>query len=690
MGYRTWQPLVLLQSGFFYWESRRETTQIKEAILMNQNAINVLEFDKIIAEIKTFAMTETARNLIEQLQPSVNYVQVKNWMDETTEARSMLEANSSVPLPAMENIPEIMAKLGRGVVLIPGELESCRKLLEGVKRMGKYMEALGSVAPRLASYAHSMFPLDDLYEQIDGAIVNQTVADRASSELYRVRKRMLIVEDRIRQKLNDILRSDSYAAMLQDPVIQERSGRLVVPVQRQFRKKFPGTVVDTSSTGSTVFMEPAAVTRLQDEFAQLKAEEEVEVYRILTHLTEQVESHRQELAINVETITHYDFVFAKAKYSRSQDMRPVQLNTSGICIIKQGRHPLLGTGAVPLDFHIGGSNRALVITGPNTGGKTVTLKTVGLLTMMAQAGLHVPVEEGSEIAIFTDILADIGDGQSMEQSLSTFSAHVRNILTMLSCADSGSLILLDELGAGTDPAEGRGFAIAVLEEIFARGATIVATTHFGEIKEFAQHREGFVNGCMEFDPDSLQPLYRLKIGTWGDSHAFLIALKLGMDPALIAHAYEISYGKPMAFQWESGIQSEKLIDEAAIQAHREKERAREEAEKIQARLERQSKYEKKNLKVGDRVYISTMQRTGVVCEEENAKGDLVVLVVGKKFRINNKRLSLHIDREDLYPEDYDLDVVLETKENRKKRKTMGKHHIEGLVIESRDDVIEPK
>lgn len=654
---------------------------------MNQTTLQLLEFHKILAEIKNFALTETARQLLDQLKPSVNDRQIQNWMDETTEARAMLEANSSVPLPTMENMPEIMAKLGKGFVLAPQELECCGRLLEGVRRMVKYMEALQTVAPRLASYAHSMYALDDLYEEITDAIVNQEVADRASSELSRIRKRMAVVEERIRQKLHDILRSDAYAHMLQDAVIQERNGRMVVPVQRQYHKKFSGTVVDTSATGSTVFMEPAAVTRLQDEYNQLKYEEEAEVYRILTYLTQIVESCARELLINIETIAHYDFVFAKAKYSRSLDMRPVQLNTSGVCVIKQGRHPLLGTSAVPLDFHIGSGKRALVITGPNTGGKTVTLKTIGLLTMMAQAGLHVPADEGSEIAIFTDILADIGDGQSMEQSLSTFSAHVRNILTMLTCADSRTLVLLDELGAGTDPAEGRGFAIAVLEELFARGATIVATTHFGEIKEFAQRTEGFVNGCMEFDPDSLQPLYRLKIGTWGDSHAFLIALKLGMDPALINRAYEISYGKQMNV---SQVFGDKLRDDTVIQEHQEKIRAREEAEKHQARLERQRKYERKQLKVGDRVYISTMRRTGVVCEEENEKGDLVVLVLGKKFRINHKRLSLHIDREDLYPEDYDLDIVLETKENRKKRKTMRKHHIEGLVIESQDDIIDPR
>ncbi|HQA07279.1 MAG TPA: DNA mismatch repair protein MutS [Syntrophomonadaceae bacterium] len=655
---------------------------------MNQTTLQLLEFPKILEEIKTFALTETARQLLDQLKPSVNERQIQNWMDETTEARTMLGVNSSVPLPIMENIPEIMAKLGKGFVLAPQELESCGKLLEGVKRMVKYMEAMQTVAPRLASYAHSMFALDDLYDEITGAIVNQEVADRASSELYRIRRRMAVVEERIRQKLHDILRSDTYAHMLQDAIIQERNGRMVVPIQRQYRKKFSGTVVDTSSTGSTVFMEPAAVTRLQDEYSQLKSEEEAEVYRILTYLTGRVESYARELLINVETITHYDFVFAKAKYSQSLDMRPVQLNTSGVCDIKQGRHPLLGAKAVPLDFQIGQSHRALVITGPNTGGKTVTLKTVGLLTMMAQAGLHVPAEEGSEIAIFTDIIADIGDGQSMEQSLSTFSAHVRNILTMLTCADSRTLVLLDELGAGTDPAEGRGFAIAVLEQLFARGATIVATTHFGEIKEFARRTEGFVNGCMEFDPDSLQPLYKLKIGTWGDSHAFLIALKLGMDPALIDRAYEISYGKQMDF---SLVSTEKLRDDTVIQEHQERVHAREEAEKNQARLERQRKYEKKELKVGDRVYISTMGRTGVVCEEENAKGDLVVLVLGKKYRINHKRLTLHIDREDLYPENYDLDIVLETKENRKKRKIMRKRHVEGVVIESRDDdILDPQ
>lgn len=657
---------------------------------MNQSTLQVLEYNKILDQIKTYALTEAARIRLEQLQPSVFIDQVQRWMNETTEAQTMLEVNASVPIPMMEKIPEVMAKLGKGFVLTPGELDGCKNLLEGVKRLRRYMETMETTAPQLASYSCSMFGLEDLLEEIDAAIVNQQVADRASADLNRIRKRMLIVEDRVRQKLQEVLRSPAYASMLQDAVIQERNGRLVVPIRRQYRKSFAGTVVDTSSTGSTVFIEPAAVARLQDEYNQLKAEEESEVYRILTYLTVLVEAHARELSINVETIAHYDFVFAKAKYSRAFDMRPVQLNTDGICVINQGRHPLLGSKAVPLDFFIGKPDRALVITGPNTGGKTVALKTVGLITLMAQSGLHVPVDPDSQIAIFTDILVDVGDGQSMEQSLSTFSAHVRNILTMLSCADERTLVLLDELGAGTDPAEGRGFAIAVLEEIFARGATIVATTHFGEIKEFAAQTDGFVNGCMEFDPDSLQPLYRLKIGTWGDSHAFLICLRLGMDPDLIARAHEISYGEQFTSRPDFLIPAEKLADEQTIKEHQEKTQAVGESEKDKARLERHSRYTKKNLKLGDRVYISTMQRTGVVCEEQDAKGDLVVLVMGKKLRINNKRLSLHIDREDLYPEDYDLDIVLKTKEERKKKKLMGKRHVEGLVIESHDDVIDPR
>ncbi|MGE5397721.1 MAG: endonuclease MutS2 [Chitinophagales bacterium] len=652
---------------------------------MNIASMQALEFDKVLERVSEYAMTEGARLRINNLTPSADLDQIRSWMNETTEARAMLDQNSSVPIPAMENLPDLLTRLNKGMVLTPGDLDSCRQLLESVKRIQKYMDSMQFVGPQVASYALSMYELADLREEITKSIINNQVDDRASAELARIRKRIIIAEDRIKQKLNDVLKSSAYAAMLQDVVALERMGRHVVPVRRQFSKTFPGHIIDYSSTGATVFMEPSAIAKFHDELNRLQAEEEAEVFRILTYLTGLVEESARELSINVEAITHYDFIFAKAKYSRELNMRSVELNTRGKTVIVDGRHPLLGSGAVPLNFHIGVDYRALIITGPNTGGKTVALKSIGLITMMCQAGMHAPVGEESEIAIFSDILVDIGDGQSIEQSLSTFSAHVRNIITIVNCSDPSTLVIMDELGAGTDPGEGRGFAIAVLEEIYARGATIVSTTHLGEIKEFASRAEGFRNGRMEFDLDNLQPLYQLRIGSPGDSHAFLIALRLGMEPRLIERAHEITYGEKTVYSPVS-LGTAEVTDRAAIQTHQEESRSFDERETNKARRERSQKYVKEDFKRGDRVYISTMGRTGIVCEEENSKGDLVVMVMKKKYRINKQRLSLHLSCEELYPEDYDLDVVLESKENRKKRKIMSKHHIEGLVIEVKDDI----
>jgi len=648
---------------------------------LNQYTINNLEFNKVIEEIKKYALTEQARQKIAALQPCQDIDIINIWMTETTEAAAILAVNSSVPLVSMEGIQACITKAEKEMVLTPQELSSIQNLLEGVKRIRKYMDSMQSIGPRIAAYAWSMYELKELGEEIERCIVNDRVDDRATSELARIRKRILIVEDRIKQKLNEILRSPAYKGMLQDSIVSSRGGRYVVPVRRQDMKKFPGQILDMSSTGSTVFMEPAVITKLQAELILLQMEESNEVYRILADLSGQVAEHRQELSINMEAMVHYDFLFAKAKYSCSMDMKTVSLNRSNQIKICQGRHPLLGQMAVPLDFSIGQGYRALVITGPNTGGKTVALKTVGLLTLMVQSGLHVPVAEGSEFAIFSDILADIGDGQSIEQSLSTFSSHVKNIQTIIKTCGSSTLVIMDELGAGTDPTEGRGFAIAVLEEIFNRGTTIVATTHFGEIKEYALNTPGFENGCMAFDIGSLRPLYQLHIGNWGDSNAFLIALRLGMDRQIIERAHEITYGERISYEGDYDQYVDSIVDQREIQTQLEDKRRMEERHKEKEKRERSESYVKKNLKQGDRVYISTMQRTGIVCEEQNGRGDLVVLVMDKKYVINNKRLTLHIDREDLYPENYDMDILFETKENRKKRKIMSKHHVEGLVIE---------
>jgi len=648
--------------------------------------MSIMEYPKIIEEIKTYALGEHARRRLDELKPSTDIDMIRSWIDETSEAVAMLNTNSSVPLVSMEGMQTAVTKAGKGVPLTPAELTVCQNLLEAGRRVRRYMESMQFVAPRVSAYAYSMYELPDLYEEIGRCITNNRVDDRASSELSHIRRRMAVVDDRIKQKLSDILRSGTFAGMLQDAIVSNRGGRYVVPVKRQFAKSFPGQVLDMSATGSTVFIEPAAVHQLQSEMDLLQMEESNEVYKILSNLTVMVDNYHGELSINMETMAHYDFVFAKAKYSRSQDMQAVTLNRSGHMVINQGRHPLLGEQAVPLDFKLGEDYRALIITGPNTGGKTVTLKTVGLLAMMTQSGLHVPVGAGSVIAVFSDILADIGDGQSIEQSLSTFSSHVKNILTIVACSDPNTLVLMDELGAGTDPAEGRGFAIAVLEEVFDRGASLVATTHFGEIKEFALQTPGFENGSMAFDIETLSPLYELRIGDWGDSNAFLIALRLGMDHRILERAHELTYGEKKSYLEEGRKPAHKsLLQQEDVDHHGQVQRSETERDQARARHEREQRYVKKDFKRGDAVYISTMQRHGIVCEEENSQGNLTVLVMGKKYVLNHKRLTPYVDRKDLYPEDYDLDIVFESKENRKKRKAMSKHYVEGLIIEKGPD-----
>lgn len=648
---------------------------------MNENAVKTLEYDKIKECLSIYALSAGAKKIVERLQPSANIRVIEEWIAETTEAAGILDINSSIPLTVMEDLEEILAKVIKGAILSPFELGAVKDLLIGVRRMQKFMNSMEYTAPRVSTYALSMFECRELAEEIDRCIKNSQVDDRASSELSRIRKKMQITEAKIKQKLNSILSGSSTAPMLQEPLISTRGGRYVVPVKKEYKRSFPGSVLDTSSSGATLFMEPAAVNRLQNEYNLLQNDEEREVFRILTSLSESVALHSRELGINKEVMEHYDFVFAKARYSRAIRCIPPLMNTRNSIQLKGGRHPLLGDEAVPLDVELGVAYRALIVTGPNTGGKTVALKTVGLLTLMAQSGLHIPAEAGTELAVFADVRTDIGDSQSIEQSLSTFSGHVKNIASIIDCADPYTLVLMDELGAGTDPGEGMGFAIAVLEEIFSRGASIIATTHISEIKEFANATPGFENGSMAFNLASLKPLYRLVIGQAGESHAFLIALRLGVDPCIISRAYEITYKEKKDYSKENVLPNDIYPESKALPKHRQSIEELQNQQEREERMARQPHTPVAPFVKGDRVYVSTMKRTGIVCEPVNARGEVVVMVMKKKYRINHKRLSLHIEAKDLYPEEYDLDIVLETKENRKKRKLMRKRHIEGNIVE---------
>ncbi|MBL4937286.1 endonuclease MutS2 [Clostridium sp. YIM B02515] len=648
---------------------------------MNKNTINILEYNKIKESIKNYALSEIAKDMVDKLEPSIDINIIEKNLKETTEARNIVDRSSSVPLHGLTGIKNIKDKLGKGGNLTPEEFETVCGLLMDGKRLKRFMADKVDTAPNVGTYALSISELSEVVEEIARCIYKGRVDDRASSELSRLRKKIAILEDRVKNKLESFLKNPKYKDYIQDSLVSMRNGRYVIPIKNQYKNNVEGSVHDMSSRGSTVFVEPAEVKKAQDELNMLRIEEEKEVYRILSSLTAMLEDRERELSINIETMSYYDFLFAKAKYSKSIDGRAVKLNNRKFILIKNGRHPLIGKDAIPLNFTIGDAYKSLVITGPNTGGKTVVLKTVGLLTMMVQSGLHVPVDEGSEFAVFADILADIGDGQSIEQSLSTFSSHIKNIISIINSSDEHTLVIIDEVGSGTDPGEGMGIAAAVLEEIHKRRATMLATTHYSEIKDFAKNTPGFINGCMEFDINTLKPLYKLSIGKAGESNALFIALRLGMDKALIERAHKITYKETKEYtEYKPEVIEYAKASDEIVKQHKEVVEKFKASDKAKQVLENKKLNSKFNL--GDCVYISSINRTGIVCELENNKGEIGVMVMKNKFKINHKRLSLFIEGQELYPEDYDFDIVFESKENRKKNKLMNKKHVEGIQIET--------
>jgi len=492
------------------------------------------------------------------------------------------------------------------------------------------------------------------------------VDDYASKELLKIRKQIFTQEDRLKEKVQQMVRSNKYKSYLQENIISQRNGRYVLSVKKEYRAKIKGTILDSSASGSTIFIEPEEIGLFQEQLDWLKADEEAEMERILLYLTGLVEASEKEIRLAVETMVHYDFLFAKAKYCRSIDGKKVAVNDSHHIDLREAKHPLLGEKAVPLTIKLGGKENALVITGPNTGGKTVTIKTIGLLTLMAQSGLFLPVSEGSEIAVYQNILVDIGDGQSISENLSTFSSRIVNIIEILQTTNDRSLVLLDELGSGTDPGEGMGLATAILEQLYAKGATLLATTHYSEIKEFADSHDGFLNGSMEFDIETLEPTYRLIIGRGGESQAFAIALKLGVHPKLIERAHQITYKEEKDYSLQGEITGE-MEKQVIINKHQKRVK--------------QVKKEIKTFSMGDNVSISPGNEYGVVFKGPDNNGNYIVQVKGEKRSVHVKRLKLKIAASELYPEGYDFDIVFKSKEYRKTNKLLSKGHNPDLSLD---------
>lgn len=556
---------------------------------MDEKTLRILEFDKIVKKLADLAASSLGREIAEGLLPESNIKKVELLLKETSDGVSFILRKGSPPMGGVHDIRAILKRVDLGSVLSPGELLKVADVLSASRSLKAYGSDNvvidgGNVVNDLINCLEINKRIE---EKIKLAIVNEEeLADNASPALNDIRRKIKDAQNSIKDKLNEIIRSSRYQKFMQEAIVTMRGDRYVIPVKQEYRSEIPGLIHDASSSGATVFIEPMAVVEANNNIRQLKIKEQAEIERILYELTADVSSILTGLKANMSTLARLDFIFAKAKLSIYYKCVCPRLNNDRRIRIKKGRHPLLDQKTVvPIDLWIGDKFKTLVITGPNTGGKTVTLKTAGLFTLMAQAGLHIPANEGTEVCVFDRVFADIGDEQSIEQSLSTFSSHMKNIVNILKNANDSSLVLFDELGAGTDPTEGAALAMAILECLHQMGCITIATTHYSELKVYAISTMGVENACCEFDVETLKPTYKLLIGVPGKSNAFAISKRLGLTDDIIERAKEFLTQEDIKFE-------DLLMNIEKNRSESEKERIiaqnyRIEVEKLKKELEEQ-------------------------------------------------------------------------------------------------------
>ena len=503
-----------------------------------EKSIRTLELPAVLEMLSARAVSEAAREKSRHIMPATDRQEVLRLLDETDAARERLGLYGSPSFSGVKDVSEPLARADRGGMLNTRELLNIAGLLTAARRVYEYDAERKGEATAIDRFFSALHTNKYLEDRIHGAILDEeTIADTASAELLDIRRKMRIAASKGRQILQKIISSPSYAKVLQEALITQRDGRFVVPVKAECKGSLPGLVHDISSSGATLFVEPMGVVQANNELKELEAREEKEIERILRELSAQCADAMEYILLDYDMLVHLDMIFARAQLSYTMNASRPEVVRKGAISLKRARHPLLDQAkAVPVTVELGGDYDTLVITGPNTGGKTVTLKTLGLLCLMAQCGLHIPADSGSTVRVFDRILADVGDEQSIEQSLSTFSAHMSNTVEILRQADDDSLILFDELGAGTDPVEGAALAIAIIQHARSKGALIAATTHYAELKTFAMTTAGVENASCEFDVQTLRPTYRLLVGIPGKSNAFAISRRLGLDESVIADA----------------------------------------------------------------------------------------------------------------------------------------------------------
>lgn len=625
----------------------------------------MLEFDKIKEIWMELVCTEQAREQIRNVTYSLDETELRLRLQDTTEARLLIEACGTPPLASIDEAKEIVRMAEKESCLTPYQLERIEKTLVAVRRLMDYLNRGKQQEISLAFYAENLNALDDLREEIGRQIRGGEVDDYASKELLSVRRAIAAIREKMKQRAEQILRT--HKDCMTEGFCTLRNGRLCVPVKKEYRWKIPGNAVDKSATGNTVFVEPTGVANLFEELQTQLAAEENEVRRILYTLTAMVADGAEAIAEDIQIIEKLDFIFSKGKLSIDMDAAAPKINLDRTISLADARHPLMAKEiSVPLRFSLGKKEDGIVITGPNTGGKTVAMKTVALLCLMAQCGLHVTCKE-ADICMNSGFLCDIGDGQNITENLSTFSAHMKNVLRIVESVDRESLVILDELGSGTDPTEGMGIAVSVLEELRKSGCLFLVTTHYPEVKDYAENAERVTNARMEFDRETLKPTYRMVIGEAGESCAFYIAQKLGMPDRMLKTAVRAAYGEEAlrSFRWE---QEEPALSRKAASRIKRAARAANSAGLAE-------KY-----RIGDSVTVLPDKKIGIVCEPVNEKGVLRVQLAGRKIWINHKRVKLHVAAAELYPEDYDFSILFDTVENRKIRHDMERKYTEAQIV----------
>lgn len=641
---------------------------------MNDKTLNKLEFHKIKELVKAFAMTEDGKVQIDKLMPKTHLKAAQVLQDETADALMMSVKKGRLPLSGMKPVKPILKRTEIGAILSGGELLVVRDALRLTRKCKNYyIDAIsnGESYPHIEDYFEGLMPFNELEREITRCIVSpEEIADDATVTLSHIRKSKLAIGGRIKESLQQIIRSSAYQDMIQDPVVTMRQDRYCIPVKIEYKSQFKGIVHDQSSTGATVFIEPMTVVELGNELKGLETKEQEEIEKILTELTNSVVPYTEEIQASYRQLIRLDSIFARSEFSLKYDCRQPKLNEKGYIHLKKARHPLLPKEqVVPIDVYLGRDFTTLLITGPNTGGKTVTLKTLGLFSLMAAVGLQIPAGEGSEVAIFEGVYADLGDEQSIEQSLSTFSAHMTNIVSIINEMSLNSLILLDEVGSGTDPIEGAALAMAILEHLRKQQIRTVATTHYSELKLYALSTDGVENASCEFDVASLRPTYRLLIGVPGKSNAFAISKKLGLPEYLIDEA-------KVYLEKENVKMEDILVDleESKRRAEVESERARafrDEAQALKEEIQKErQKLEKAKKKIMERAELKAKELLKSTEDEADA--------ILKEVRAAARKAQVIIDERSLQEAKTNMTESLK-KQNKRASKVTGQSKGKGLA-----------